>query len=222
MAITYTTTDKSSSFVKSLVYGRSGIGKTRLIKTAPKPIIISAESGLLSLAGSNIKAIEIETVEDLEDAFDFVKGKKGKSFETVCIDSITDIAETVLTERKKVAKDPRKAYGEMQEIMSEQIKKFRDLKNKHVYMTAKQRLPKDSDELICASMPGTTMTQNLPYLFDEVFALRIFENDEGEERIVLQTKIDFEYDCKDRSGALKKFESLDLSKIFNKIKKGRK
>ena len=35
--------------VKVLVYGAPGAGKTRLCATAPKPFILSAESGLLSL-----------------------------------------------------------------------------------------------------------------------------------------------------------------------------
>ena len=34
--------------VKMLVYGESGMGKTMLTATLPRPLLISAESGLLS------------------------------------------------------------------------------------------------------------------------------------------------------------------------------
>ena len=35
--------------IKLLVYGAAGVGKTSLIPTMPKPIILSAEAGLLAL-----------------------------------------------------------------------------------------------------------------------------------------------------------------------------
>ena len=44
----------ASSGVKVLVYGQAGSGKTTLIRTAPAPLILSAEAGLLSLAGTDI------------------------------------------------------------------------------------------------------------------------------------------------------------------------
>ena len=46
-----TTATIESSGVKVLVYGQAGSGKTTLIRTAPAPLILSAEAGLLSLAG---------------------------------------------------------------------------------------------------------------------------------------------------------------------------
>ena len=51
MALKFTTTNQAAQLhgVKALVYGPSGAGKTTLCATAPAPIIISAEAGLLSL-----------------------------------------------------------------------------------------------------------------------------------------------------------------------------
>ena len=43
----------SASSIKMLVYGQAGSGKTSLIPTMPKPVILSAEGGLLSIAGSD-------------------------------------------------------------------------------------------------------------------------------------------------------------------------
>ena len=43
---------------------------------------------------------------------------------------------------KKNNKDPRAAYGAMQDKMSEIIRAFRDITNKHVYFTAKTNNPK--------------------------------------------------------------------------------
>lgn len=46
--------------IKLAVYGGAGIGKTRLSATAPNPLIISAESGLLSLKDSATDYIAIK------------------------------------------------------------------------------------------------------------------------------------------------------------------
>ena len=43
--------------IKCVVYGFSGVGKTVLCSTAPKPIVLSAESGLLSLSKVDIPYI---------------------------------------------------------------------------------------------------------------------------------------------------------------------
>ena len=53
--------------IKCLVYGKAGHGKTYAARTAPKPIILSAESGMLSLRDVDIPVITIRTVEELSE-----------------------------------------------------------------------------------------------------------------------------------------------------------
>lgn len=55
--------------VKCIVYGGAGVGKTRLCATAPRPIIISAEEGLLSLSDVDCAFVEIKSLKDLDDAY---------------------------------------------------------------------------------------------------------------------------------------------------------
>lgn len=223
MAIKFTTTDKAvMSGVKVLVYGKSGMGKTRLCATAPKPIILSAESGLLSLRQYSIPVMEIKTVDDLVEAHQwFINNPHAKQFETVCIDSITEIGETVLANAKRQVKDPRQAYGELIEKMTATIKAFRDLEGFNVYMAAKAEPTKDEMTGIVSygpAMPGSKLGPQLPYLFDEVFALRQNRTPQGVEFTYLQTKSELQWDAKDRSGALDAIEEPNLSKIFSKIR----
>ena len=50
MAINLQSTNTvSARNLKLLVYGQAGAGKTSLIPTLPKPVILSAEGGLLSI-----------------------------------------------------------------------------------------------------------------------------------------------------------------------------
>ncbi len=223
-----TTSDQASldHGIKGLVYGRSGIGKTRLMATLPKiqikdgghGIVISAESGMLSLRDTPIPIIEIKQLDDLNRALDYLSGPAGNHFWSIGMDSVTEIAEKILANAKAGTKDGRQAYGQLADQMWATIRAFRDLKGKNVIMTAKAEYFKDENGVTKwgPMMPGKTLTQGLPYFFDEVFALAAFRGVQG-EHISLQTKADMTYEAKDRSGKLDFFEYPDLMNVFNKI-----
>lgn len=205
--------------LKVLVYAGSGAGKTTLIGSLPSPIIISAEAGLLSLADYDIPFIEVTDMASLKEAYSFVSSKEASKFQSVAIDSISEIAEVVLSAEKKIAKDVRQAYGQLQEQVTDLIRAFRDLSGKNVYMSAK--MEKSQDEhgrmMYGPSMPGTKLGQQLPFYFDEVFALRVEKDEEGKIVRMLQTEADPSYVAKDRSGKLDTWEQADLGFIINKI-----
>jgi phage nucleotide-binding protein len=213
------TRDLTKNGVKLLVYGAAGAGKTSLITTLPKPIVLSAEAGLLSIQDADLPFIEITTIDDLRQAYVYITSEAGAEYESVALDSISEIAEVVLNAEKKIAKDPRQAYGAMQEQVSDLIRAFRDLPNKHVYMSAK--LEKSQDEmgrmLYAPSMPGNKVGQSLPYFFDEVLALRVERDAEGNTQRALMCDTDGLWSAKDRSGKLAPWEAPDLGAIIEKI-----
>ena len=206
--------------VKLLVYGQAGAGKTSLSPTLSNPIVLSAEGGLLSIQDAELPYIEITTMAELQEAYKWLaESQEAAQFESVAIDSISEIAEVALNYEKKVNKDPRAAYGAMQEQMADIIRAFRDLPAKHVYMSAK--LEKTQDEmgriLYAPSMPGNKTGQSLPYFFDEVLALRVEKDAEGATQRALMCDSDGLWLAKDRSGKLDAWEAPDLTVIINKI-----
>ena len=211
----------ASHGIKALVYGKAGYGKTYLASTAPKPIILSAESGMLSLRGFDIPVITIKTVEDLTEAYLWaLNSDEAKGFETVYIDSISEIAEVVLTNAKAQVKDPRQAYGELIEKMMMTLKAFRDLPGKHVVMSAKQSILTDSVTQAVTygpSMPGSRLGAELPYLFDQVFQIGVGKTPDGQDYRFLRCHPDMQNEAKDRSGALEALEPPDLTHVFTKI-----
>lgn len=221
MAIKLTTTGQSATHVKALCYGDAGVGKTVLCATAPNPIIISAESGLLSLSHLNIPVIEVNTLEDVTEAYQFItESEEAKNFETVCLDSITEIAEVMLSQYKKEDKDPRKSYGALADHMSQLVRSFRDLEGRHVYFSAKMSRIEDEYTGISTfrpMMPGKTLVNGLPFFFDEVMALRIGEEEDGTKYRYLQTEPDAQFTAKDRSGYLDLIERPDLTHMFDKV-----
>ena len=221
MAITLKkSSDLASSGVKLLVYGHAGAGKTSLIPTLPAPIVLSAEGGLLSIAGADVPYIEISDMAALREAWDWLAhSAEAQQYQSVALDSISEIAEVVLVAEKKAAKDPRQAYGAMQEAMTDIIRAFRDLPGRNVYMSAK--LEKQQDEmgrvLYSPSMPGNKTGQSLPYFFDEVLALRVEKDSEGVPQRALMCHSDGVWQAKDRSGRLDTWETPDLGALINKI-----
>lgn len=221
MAINVKTTGSlSASGVKVLCYGAAGAGKTSLIKTLPNPIVLSAEGGLLSIQDADLPYIEIADMATLQEAYKWLtESADAKGFQSVALDSISEIAEVVLNAEKKATKDPRQAYGAMQEQMADIVRAFRDISGKNVYMSAK--LEKTQDEqgriLYGPSMPGNKVGQALPYFFDEVLALRVEKDAEGNTQRALMCDSDGLWLAKDRSGKLAAWEAPDLGAIIAKI-----
>lgn len=224
MAIKLTTTRESAKLngIKCLVYGTAGSGKTTLSSTTGgSPVIISAEAGLLSLRHFDIPVIEVSTIGDVQDAYRFVlESDEARGFDWVCLDSISEIAEVVLAAEKAATKDPRQAYGALQDQMNALIRAFRDLPGRNVLMTAKLERIKDEQSgsmQFGPSMPGQKLGQGIGYYFDEVFALRVEKDAEGQPTRWLQTQPDHNYLAKDRSGALEQFERPELAAIAARI-----
>lgn len=235
MSVQYTTTSAAAHChgVKVLIYGNSGTGKTMLAATCPAPLLISAENGLLSLTRKNIERVHgvntpgicydipvaiIKGVDDLTRVFDDVSNPQfGASIGTVYLDSISEIAETVLLHALTQTKDGRAAFGDMADQIIDLCRKFRDLPGKNVVFTAKQGLSSDSG-LWGPSLPGRMLDREVPYLFDELFQMALADNGQGGSARFLRTAQDIKHYAKDRSGSLDpRGEYPALSHIFSKI-----
>lgn len=223
MALVFTNTNKIDEiYVKILIYGISGAGKTFSLATVPNLVIISSEKGLLTLAGYNINVMAISSFEDLVQAYNILSdpAKRG-SIKAVAIDSLTEIGEVILAKAKKEFKDQRQAYVDLADKTTDVIKKFRDLDGLHVIMVAKiANYKEDLTGYVkyFPAMPGTKLANNLPYLFDEVFYLGLQHNRETNETVrYFQTAADDQVTAKDRSGALNRYEPVHLGNIIEKI-----
>lgn len=232
MLIKNTRTMAQAHGIKSILYGESGVGKTSQAKTLIdegfKPIIISAESGLLSLAGSNIDVIDIsrddknqilppeKRFERLAEAYNFLLNQK-HDYDTIILDSLTEINQCLMDNlRAKYpdSKDTLKMYGDNAVVMQKMIKKFRDL-NYNVVLIALSSNEKDEVGRRFTTMDLVgKVAAGIPALFDTVLYMFV---DENLERKILTSKTD-KTTAKDRSGRLNQLEEPNLGKIFKKIK----
>ena len=209
-----------------IVYGGSGVGKTTLIASLQgKLLILSSESGLLSLAGADLDAdvVEVNSIDALRAVYaELRNGDHG--YDWVILDSVSEIAEVVLSAEKSKTKDPRQAYGALQDEMIKIMRAFRDLAC-GVYFSAKLHTNKDEATGRVSygiGMPGSKLGEGIPYLFDEVFRMIVIDEDDGRGGKVanryLLTNTDGKSVAKDRSGRLDTLEVADLGAIVAKIK----
>jgi len=206
--------------VKSLIYGKPGTAKTPLTATCPRPIMCVVEPGTLSMRDVvNVPAWEANTPEKIEEFFTFIlSSNEAKNFDTVCIDSISQLCEIFLTQELKRNKDGRKAYGELSRRVMDLANALYYLENKHVYMIAKQAT---GDENGVATkkpyFPGQDLNIKIPHLYDEILHIDVV-NVPGQTQAVLaiRTKATFGIIARDRSGKLAEFEPPHLGNLFTK------
>lgn len=222
MALVWSNTNQSiMDGVNILGYGKSGVGKTRFIGTMPRPLIISSERGNLSLRGMDIPVAYVSNGVDLRQVYDFLKADAGKTFDSVAMDSVTDIAHTMLKIAKGVNTNQQKAYGDVAEIVIDNLKKFRDLPRINKYFVAQMIMTKNEVNgsfSYTPDFPGKQIGQQAPYVFDLVANFDVWVNPENQERsYFMRCQPDQYYEAKDRSGVLEAFEQPDFSQLYSKI-----
>lgn len=209
--------------VKSLVYGGPGSGKTPIVTTAPNPVMCIVEPGVLSLKKENkIPAFEAYTPARIEEFFKWIFGSKETSnFDTLAVDSVSEMAEIILIEELTRCKDGRMAYGNMSRRMMVYMSGLYFLPNKHIYLIAKMA---SVDELGVNRkkpyFPGQDLNVKIPHLFDEILYAGKFPIPGAGINPAFRTRETFDSMARDRSGTLDEFEQTNLTHIFNKIMKG--
>jgi hypothetical protein len=208
--------------VKGVVYGDAGVGKTTLASTLDNPLLVSAESGMLSLQTFNIATWPITKFCEIVDVYNFLRSsQEAQHFSSVIIDSASEVGDIVLKDCLAKNKDGRAAYGIMQDMVKAILKDFRDLKGKDVWIIFRMFSMEvnPGQRKFMPEMPGQRLSPLVPYLFDEVFYMATKPpGPDGRSERYLQTQPDFNHVAKDRSSRLLPQEQANLGLITRKIK----
>lgn len=208
--------------IKVVVYGPAGRGKTSLLGTAPSPMIIDAEAGLMPLRKMNIPVATVKSLADVEGVLTWLKAndRHAQQILTVGVDSISEIAEFVLREELKKGGDGRQIYGRVADKTLQLLRDFRDLPGKNIVLVAKEKAEKSEVTGVTKyvpSAPGNTIGPAIPYLTDIVLHAEVEELPNGQRNFWLRAWPDAMCDAKDRSGKLDRFEVPNLAQMFQKI-----
>lgn len=203
--------------VKCLAYGPPGIGKTPLINTAPRPVLLAVEPGLLSMRNSNVPTYEAYDAPRIDEFFTWLfTSAEARNYDTVGVDSISQMAEIILTQELKRNKDGRKAYGEMSRRMMEYVGGLYFLPGKHMYLIAKRTMVDDNGvQTYRPYFPGQDLNVKIPHLYDLIVHIAP-ELIGGVMQPAIRTKSSYNALARDRSGKLAELEPLNLANLFNK------
>lgn len=210
------TNSKEGLRISALIFGKSGSGKTTLASTLKeKTLIISAESGLLSLHDFDIDYVTIDSMVKLGEILNDLE--KGTDYVNVYVDSITEIGQILVAELQKKYPDRKDSFplwGDYNLYIRKIVKRFRDLAPYNVFITALDKVETDelNNRFIIPDLNGKVASQ-LVQFFDEVFYVVV---DKEGGRTLLTGGHD-KIIVKDRSNKLERFEEMNLQTIKDKI-----
>jgi hypothetical protein len=204
--------------VKCLIYGGPGSGKTPLMATASNSVACITEPGTLSLRGTNFPAIECFNSTIIDEFFEwFLKSNESAQFQTLFVDSVSQLAELYLETELKLNKDGRQAYGKANARTYDQINKLYFLPNKNIVLIAKQcTIDEGGVQKRKPYFPGIELNVKIPHMYDEILHLGIHVIPKYGQQKALRCRETFDVVARDRSGKLNEFEPPDLNSLFAK------
>lgn len=208
--------DELEPWLKVLVYGDPGAGKTVLACTAPKPLLLDVENGRISLANhpelSHVKILPIQSFNDLDDVFWELKKGNIPDVETVIIDTISELQRRNMDEIliSAHAKDNNRNaflphqgdYKYNTEIMRRLIVEFRDLEMNLVVTAHRIEDKDDNGRVFVRPQVTPALATTLKGVFSIQGFLTYEFDDEGNFKNSLQVRQTRRVEAKTRVGGL--------------------
>lgn len=206
--------------IKALIYGPSGAGKTYFTGTAEKTLYASAEGGLLSIKDKMPEFVEIKSLRDLREVYQFLS-QSGHKYETLVIDSITEINEIIKAEIETKTGHTMQLqdWGTLSKNIRDIFRQLRDLPI-NLILIAQESYITDEDKIkkVVPSLNGKAATE-VAYFMDIVGYINI----ESDGRRWIETSTNKKLLTKDRSGVIGNDAPFDFSewvKLAQSIKTG--
>lgn len=224
-----------------LVHARPGAGKTRFSGTAFKtgrfkPLILSAESGLLCLEKlrkepgyehvreKGFPFVKIEKFEDIDEVRKFIRFGK-HAYDTVILDSLTEIQQVCMDKilrEERIEKARIQDWGTLNQRMVSMIRDFRDMEiNLIVTALTDTITDEETGGLMFSPLVQGKLRDTLAGYFDEVFMMQNKEvkGEDGKPTVkhFMQTQGTHKVLAKDRSGKLPIYIAPDFITVYDQI-----
>lgn len=220
--------------LKVLVYGEPGSGKTTFASTFPKPYFFDFDEGLMSVRGKDFlydtfkdtvkNGVLVKTaISQAESVLRDIENGKVEA-ETLVVDSITAMQDSMLRHVLKVANHKTTEYSDWKSFADNMLDFFMRLigTGKHVVLTAHTEVTKDEISGRVYRWPyimGNMTGKRLNNIIDEVYYAQV-EKAKGERvysEYSLLTRAGSSYHAKSRIGVLDDMEVPDFEVIMRKV-----
>ena len=199
---------------KAIIYGPPGSAKTPIINTAPRPVLLATEPGLLSMRNSKVPTWIGDTKTKIDEFFKwFENSSEANNFDTLAIDSTSEICNICLNESKKA--HGLQQYGEMADYAMPYFRRMYFKREKHMYFIAKEELTVDGKRR--PSYPGQQLPKDMPHLYDCVLRLAKVPVPQVGETLAFQCNGSVDIVARNRTGTLDNFEPPDFSALVKKV-----
>lgn len=232
----YKTPTLEESPLSLLLYGQSGVGKTRFAAQLPAPVLfLSCDTGVLGGLTSALQfkplQIRISTFQQLQQILPIVEKDAGQVFRTIVVDSLTSLQRIVMASILQVTGREIARFEDWNLC----VERIRNIVNKvgsfncNVVFTCTEQLVKDEvlgKVMILPNLPGR-LAQELPAAVDIVLYLftRTGYNSQGKKEVkyVAMSTPDEMRVAKDRTCMLpKEGEHEEFLTVLNKHNKEEK
>lgn len=206
---------------KCLIYGPPGSAKTPLISTAPRPVMLATEAGLLSMRTSNVPTYQAFTPERIDEFFKwFFHSNENKNFDTLAIDSAPQMADVYLQAAMNGSSKSGKkvhglaAYGEMATAVMDHLRPLFFMQQKHAYVICKETT--DNQGMKRPYFPGQQLNVDVPHLYDFILHLGIKNVPSQGQVLAFQCNQNFDVLARNRTGNLNDYEPPNFNQLVQK------
>lgn len=205
---------------KALIYGPPGSAKTPLITTAPRPVMLATEAGMLSMKGSNVPTWQAFTPARIDEFFKWLfNSAESKNFDTVAIDSAPQMADIYLQASLNGTSSSGKkvhglaAYGEMATAVMDHLRPLYYMQQKHTYVICKET---EVSNMKRPYFPGQQLNVDVPHLYDFVLHLGIKNVPSMGQTLAFQCNQTYDVLARNRTGNLNDYEAPNFSQLVAK------
>jgi hypothetical protein len=199
--------------IKAVIYGPPGSAKTPLINTCPRPVLLATEPGLLSMRNSSVLTWIAPNKAKIDEFFKwFEHSNEAKAFDTLAIDSVSQMCDIALSESK--SKHGLAQYGDMNEYVYPYLERLYFMREKHMYLIAKEEVTSASVKR--PYFPGKFLPTQIPHKYDCVIRVARVSIANVGEQLAFQCNGTYDVIARNRTGTLDNFEPPNFTNIVNK------
>ena len=208
--------DFASTFgVKSVIYGPAGSAKTPTINTAPRPVLLATEPGLLSMRNSNVPTWIAPTTAKIDEFMKWFEGStEAKNYDTLAIDSVSQMCDIALGEAAKKHRHGLQQYGEMADYIMPYMERLYFMKGKHMFLIAKEET--EATGFKRPYFPGKVLPVQIPHRYDCILRLAKANIPGVGEQLAFQCNGGYDTMARNRFGILADFEPPNFGDLVKK------